>query len=574
MNLSKKTISLVILIVGVFQSNFAQEENDLDTEVVTIVKPYSPAISDAFKVKETPVLNDSIYTQKKELNYSIHSVPVASTFTPAKGTATKLKKEKPIHLYDNYASLGFGNYFTILGEVFSNLQLSRTDDFGAYLQHHSSQGGIKNIVLDDGFMTNKIGLNYSSRQKEMAYQLKLDAGHSQYNWYGLPSLTSPIPATTINSIDPKQNYFNVSLGGSIALENSFIDKTTIALSYFGDSFSSSEINAWLIPSFKFLISDFNIKLDTEIDYLSGQFKQNYTTLDAINYSYLNLGISPSFVFLKEDFSATIGASTVLSLDLENNASKVFIFPNVNASYQLLNEQIIAYAGVDGGLTQNTYQNFTKQNPYVSPTLFIAPTAQLYNGFVGIKGKASNKIAYNIRASYSAEEDQTFYQINPYKESNTTYKGYEYGNSFQVVYSNVNTLSFFGELKTEVSNLFSLGLNATFSSYDPQNQTEAWNLPQLEASLFSDFKITKKVFAGASLFFAGERKELFQDNTFITVINLKPYLDANFQVVYKYNDRLSFFLKGNNLLANTYQKWYQYPVQGIQGLAGATYKFNW
>ena len=43
---------------------FAQKEN-IGTEVVNVVKPYSPTISDAFKVKETPSFDDE-ETSKKE----------------------------------------------------------------------------------------------------------------------------------------------------------------------------------------------------------------------------------------------------------------------------------------------------------------------------------------------------------------------------------------------------------------------------------------------------------------------------------------------------------------------------
>ena len=70
----------VFLILGSFSIS-AQNEDDLGTEVVNVVKPYSPTISDAFKVKEKPISIDTITTRKKEVTYSIFSVPVASTFT-------------------------------------------------------------------------------------------------------------------------------------------------------------------------------------------------------------------------------------------------------------------------------------------------------------------------------------------------------------------------------------------------------------------------------------------------------------------------------------------------------------
>jgi len=84
-----KTTVLFIFITAIL---FAQDP--LGTEVINVVRPYSPTVSDAFKVKETPSLTDSLSTQKKEVNYNIFSVPVASTFTPAKGKATTIERKK------------------------------------------------------------------------------------------------------------------------------------------------------------------------------------------------------------------------------------------------------------------------------------------------------------------------------------------------------------------------------------------------------------------------------------------------------------------------------------------------
>jgi hypothetical protein len=42
----------------VLQVSFAQRKKNNGSEVVNVVKPYTAAISDAFKVPETPVLDD------------------------------------------------------------------------------------------------------------------------------------------------------------------------------------------------------------------------------------------------------------------------------------------------------------------------------------------------------------------------------------------------------------------------------------------------------------------------------------------------------------------------------------
>jgi len=40
-----------------------------------------------------------------------------------------------------------------------------------------------------------------------------------------------------------------------------------------------------------------------------------------------------------------------------------------------------------------------------------------------------------------------------------------------------------------------------------------------------------------------------------------------------NEQLSLFAKANNLGNEGYQRWQNFPVQSIQFLAGATYKFD-
>jgi outer membrane receptor protein involved in Fe transport len=43
--------------------------------------------------------------------------------------------------------------------------------------------------------------------------------------------------------------------------------------------------------------------------------------------------------------------------------------------------------------------------------------------------------------------------------------------------------------------------------------------------------------------------------------------------YKISDRLSVYAKGNNLVNKQYERWFNYPAQGIQFLVGATYQFD-
>ncbi len=67
-----------IAILCVSQVTLAQKKDDnIGTEVVNVVKPYTPSVSDAFKVKETPTLDDEETSKKENIVYNIFSFPVA-----------------------------------------------------------------------------------------------------------------------------------------------------------------------------------------------------------------------------------------------------------------------------------------------------------------------------------------------------------------------------------------------------------------------------------------------------------------------------------------------------------------
>jgi len=556
------------------------QDDDLGTEVVNIVKPYTPTISDAFKVKETPVLNDSVSTQKQPVEYNIFSVPVASTFTPAKGKAATVEKAKPVKLYDNYATLGFGNYTSILGELFSNFQISRTDNAGFFFRHNSSQGtDFDNANGDNKFYDTQLDAHYASRQRDASYRLEAGVEHQVFNWYGIDDQYFETFEANQQAEDIQQTYFSGYVGGSMTFDESLFEKLSAKLRYTGDAFGSSEINVLAKPEFSFPLNDLTLKIDGDIDFLSGSFDRAFLDGPGFEYSYLNAGIAPSIVYVNEDLTLSLGAAAYVGLDAKNSQSDIFIYPKINVSYRLVDELLIVYGGADGGLDQNSYYGFKSENPFVSPTLFVAPTSHVYEGFGGIKGKLSNEIGYNVRGSYGKDDNHAFFRNNVFVDPSEVTEVYEYGNSFGVVYDDLNTLEIFGELTAAISENFSIGANASFFSYNTDFQTEAWNKPELTATLFSNFNITEKLYGGASLFYVGERKDQViavgsSIDPFPTTVTLDGYVDANAHLGYRFSDRLSFFVKGSNLIGDNYEKWYGFPVQSIQGLAGATYKFDW
>ena len=567
---------LLTIMLSISVSMYSQEpENDtISTDVIQVVKPYTPTISEAFKVKELPSLDDETTLTKKKVEYNILSFPVASTFTPAKGRAADVSKDEPEKTFDNYATLGAGMYTNVVGEVYLNHAMNRTESVSGYVSHHSSQGGISGLLLDDDFSNTKININYANNDKDLAWDVFAGFLHQFYQWYGIPQpLFDQDDANNLGDVG--HDYFGFHLGGDIAFEETAIETGSLLFRRFGDNIGSGENRFEASTSFNIPLNDQFIHTVVDFDYLGGSFDRSYDDPLEFKYSNFNIGISPTYRLTQDDLVVDLGVSLYYLNDSERSDNKFFIYPNITASYRLVSDVLIAYGEIKGGLVQNSYFDFSQSNPFVSPTLNMTPTDRQYDFVIGLKGKLSNTMSYDLKGKYIAERDKPLFINNPVTRSSEVYT---YGNSFGVIYDDVSTFSVSGEITADVYRNFSLGLKAAYFAYGMDKLEEAWNLPDFNASLFMDYQIDEHWFAGVNLFFVGERKDQFFMPSLITptspmTVTLKSYFDANAHVGYHLNDRWSAYLRLNNIANQDYERWQNYPVQGFQMLAGATYKFD-
>ncbi|KFF06162.1 TonB-dependent receptor [Flavobacterium reichenbachii] len=582
MKLNCRNKIIVLLVLFVCQLSFSQKKDEtIGTETVNVVKPYSPTISDAFKVKEMPSLDDTGNQPKETIKYSILSVPVASTFTPSKGKAEGVEKSKKERLFTNYATVGVGNYSTLNAELFVTQDLGNNDYVAGMFRHHSSQGGIKDVELNDEFYDTALNVGYGVNSRDITWNIDLGYQNQIYNWYGLPAeFGATIPDQRfdlVRGINPNHSYNTITAGGNIEFTESIFNKIAAKFTHFSDSFSSSENRFYLKPTFKVDVMEQSINTNVIVDHVSGSFENNYAhdNLAPVKYGYTNVGIEPSFVINENDWTLELGAGLFYSGGSENGSNKFYIYPKVNASYKLVGDLMIFYTGVNGSINQNSYADLVTENPFLSPTLNIRPTNNQYTVFAGLKGKLANNVNYNLTGSYLNEKDKALFKSNDYTEDASN-ENYAFGNSFGVVYQDIRTFRFYGELKADFSQNVTFGINGTFNSYKTDGALEAWNLPTIKLSSTLDVNITKQWYAGLNVFYVGERKDMQLNTSIVTnaaPITLKSYFDANAHLGYKFSERLTFFLKLNNIGNQAYEKWLNYPVQGFQVLGGANYKFD-
>jgi len=446
-------------------------------------------------------------------------------------------------------------------------------------RHLSSQGGINDVVLNNGFDKTSIDLTYGNQLQNLTWISDLGFQNQMYNWYGIPD---NFTQTTIDRINPKHSFNNFYIGTNLSLTDSFFKDASLKYNRFWDANGSVENRFYVKPSFEFDLLRQKIKTNLIVDYLGGSFEKNFLGTNSIKYGFTNFGIHPSIVVNKNDWAINLGASVFYSADNQNSSSKVFVYPQVNASVKVVGDFMIFYTGVEGSLDQNSYRDFSNENPFVSPTLAIAPTDKQFDLFAGLKGKLSNNMSYTMRGSVQNEKNKSVFKSNEFNMFAANSESYQFGNSFGVVYDDIRTVSLFGELKADFSKNVTIGFNGSYSRFFTTNQEEAWNLPTIKLEASMNVNITKKWFAGANVYYVGERKDIVYIQSMITIfppayypetINIKGFFDANLNIGYNHSDRLTGFLKFNNIANQSYQKWFNYPVQALQVVLGASYKFD-
>ncbi len=561
-------------------------KDTVKTEVVNVITTYNPKIADANKIQRTPQIKLAEKRKKKQLKYSIFSVPVVSTFVPKTGVVKGIDVGVKERIYRNYIAGGFGNYSTPFVETDLHYDTRFENEMGIYAKYISSNENIENTPLTSTFSNFKTTLFYKQQERYFDWKISLNSAQNKYNWYGIPeNLKTSTAIKTINS-EQENNYFQ--LVGALDFENAILENIKVRVSSFSDAYQSNELLMHLATNFNFALDFISYNLnalsvDTKIEVLKGAFKNNSSGNSEIDYSIITSKIHPTYNFTLFDFSIKTGIKLFASLDTENTATNILAYPDVQISKSINKDALILYTGVSGDLKTNTYKEFTEENPYVSPTLFITQSSEKMNVFLGASGTLNKDFSFNFKASYKEEEDKAFFIRNNSKSNGTNLianniplENYDFGNSFRVTYDDVTTRSFLGEFEYDFTNKIAAGGSIQYDDYEVKNLAEAWNLPALQFVVFSKYK-SEKWYATTNIFYVDERKIAVYNGPFpsneVSTGRLDSFVDFNLNGGYHIHDTLSVFLKLNNVLNTKYQRFSNFNVQGFQVLGGVTYKFD-
>ena len=530
-----------------------------DTTFV-IVKKFLPTIADAYKINDMPVVKDSIPPAPK-INYGINSKKINTPYTVDPIKSAKMGGESLTKLYESFVKVGAGNY--LYGEGFYNNLRSKEMSYGAHAKHLSWNGTLDGYGFS-GFSDNEVGLNGKKFLHKQTVSGNVDYSRNVIHYYNYDT-------TFIKNLEDndliKQRYSRI--GANARYQTHYTDSNSInydvKLKYYNltDLYKTSEHNLVAEGDFSGFYEKQLVHAPVIIDYANDRSKND------TNNSVI-VGLSPYITASGDKWSTRIGVGISLEGN-ENDKSHFYFAPNIDFNYNVVENIIVPYAGITGGLKRNSLKTLTDENPFLVPAPKLETTNTKIELYVGLRGSISKNISYNAKTSYSKYDDMYFF-VNDYTDS--------IKEGFNVVYDDASLWNIHGELQFQQSEKIKVIAKGDYNQYTPKNELKAWHKPLWQATLSGNYNLQDKIVATVDLFVYGESyafTPLQGQGTNITVIStsiqtLKPIVDANIGVEYRYSKKLAAFAHLNNLGFKSYERWNNYPTQKFNFLIGVSATF--
>lgn len=551
-----KKLSIILLNACVLSSlaisaQDNKDEVELGTEI-TVVKAYTPSVSDAVKLKFKPAQLDTS-AAKLDLKYSINPVQYETSYQLMPIPAARIARAPLDKLYRNFARLGFGTHSNLLAELYINSERDRDWAYGAHLRSFSGKGNFDNLP-NSTFSSQ--GAELFAKRFFRQYNWVNKAG---FNWDKVRYYGTAPEGSQDDSL--RQRFFTMNFASDLFGNHSPYEQPLnhvgIAYHRTTDLFSMEEDEVNIGGRLARPIAEELFTLDADLQFINTRFA------DTNRQAYFNFTLGPKITAQEGKFNFVLGLNATVNTDLDGKSTAHF-YPNVDVRYELLEDIFDVYAGLAGGLEQAGLRYHAARNPFIQSHIDAEVIDENLQFFAGLKGAISSASNFNVGVKYSNFQGFPLYNLNPDSLSDARI------DYFSTVYEDLNRLRLFGELHLEWGGRLSLTGAGYYDVISYSDDVAAWRLPKFHGSITGKYNLRNKLIFSSSLYFR-DRVNYF-DGSQLHDEALAAYADINLGVEYRYNNAVSAFLQLNNLANIKYQQHYAYPVQGFNVLGGFTYKF--
>lgn len=280
----------------------------------------------------------------------------------------------------------------------------------------------------------------------------------------------------------------------------------------------------------------------------------------LNASLGRFYLVPHYVFdrgiLHLDLGFRLSAAKSSAVEVKNQV----IYPDLHMSLAVIPDAMRLYVNVGGGEKLNNYSSLIAGNHHIdlgyAPQYgeLMQPSVERVSAELGIEGRLYSFFSYNLRGGYTYNSNALFDGLAAVSEG--VYMPYIGYTDYQSAYAALDWDLDFRSIKFD----------------GVVKYTHYWGYDQAmfePASLTGDVRALynwrRRVYAGVDCVFATARGNS-------EGLKVPGYADLGIYGEYAMNDRISFWLRGGNLLNMEVQKTFFYAEKGINFTAGICLNF--
>jgi hypothetical protein len=566
MNSLSSFICLAVLLTVLIILPQAANSQGRNQEV-TIIAPYQPTISDAYKMTLTPTVKDTV-VEIPPMVYKINSTPIYSSYG-IESLSPVFVEINPEETYRrNYLRAGFGNYMTPYAELFTNSLQSDEFSLGFHARHLSSSGDIEDYATS-AYSQNEASLYGKKYLKDKVLSAKVEYNRDVVHYYGF----EPENYAGLDLSDDELKQRFSLIGANIGLESNYKrgNKMNYAglldFYYLNDLYETNEmmvaldLNLNSKNEFFQFVNKQELGVDLAVDYYNNKDSiQSQGTTIAKLKPYINLDF--------EYLNLYIGVEGAMASD---SSSNFYVYPDVRATFQVVPDYLRFYVSVTGGLHRNSYKEITNINPWVNSIFPLGNTNTKYSIKGGFTGMISQVLDYNFSVSYSDIDNMLFF-VNDFTSPYNPETPINLGNKFTGVYDNVKLTAVNLELVYQQTEKLQVMLTADYRHFEMATEEKPWQTPAFIAKVNAKYLLNRKISFTGDLFYNSSIYAPSYENG-VQIINKRDgFVDLNLGAEYRFTDRISVFARVNNVASVRYYRWYNYPSQRISVMGGLTFSF--
>lgn len=561
-------LRFLVTILAIFTITFlsAQTETQEHNEQVTIVSSYDPSINQAFKISTSP--DELQFTiDKPDFSFDAIKTSQATQITLNPIVPVVINADKRSYITQNSLKAGIGSLFSPYLNFFHSSGQKNDYRFNAHLYHLSSFKNINDYSPSPESNT-KLYLGYRKFINHHIFDAGINYSLKTNRYYGFKP--DDYPSFTVDDNRLKQMYnlakVNMALSSNYRNNKKLNHIINLNAYYYFDKYKTTEINANL---------DFDVHKSFEVtdllNYqelgLSGEVNYFQNTDSIVTGNDVLISLTPYFNANFGILNFNIGLNFNL---LNTDKSNFYFYPKIDLNVNLIPKVLTVFAGLDGTVEKNSFLKLSELNPWASSTI---PTSwdNTFKAYGGIRGNIAQKVNFSVQVSWEKFNNMFFF-VNVPDDTTINYLPAVPFNKFSVINDKGSVFGVSGEITYAASDKINLMFGAKYSSYSLDSLASPYQKPISKIKIGASFLITKKIRIWTDIYYYGKRTALDLSVLPNTEVELDSFIDLNIGVDYKITDQLSVFLSLTNLLNQQYERYYHYPVQGMQIMGGIMYKF--